>query len=283
MSQLVKVKAPTKEKVREIAEHGTQIFVYNNIRTNQVVYSLTRVLDNHSALKQLPFLGKKTVPSTIRKDLWHPLCHVSFPRASAGLIAYRRLREFRRLHETSYPLSLIRENNAKRGPLLPKKKRGKILMNQKANTVADLAKVLELQKAGPTEAKVEEKKRAILRVEKWKASGKKRMMQRQPQEADYGGVDGVVIRWANLLDAEFAKSWPEEVKHDGLTAHRYVAAFPEKEITRKHGTLQLEKIVESGKGEVGEPEAEKPEVPAELLEKQNKGWFARGRSALGLG
>lgn len=155
-------------------------------------------------------------------------------------------------------------------------------MDQKANTVADLAKVLELQKEGPTAEKVEKKKRAIVRVEKLKARGKKRMMKRQPQEADEGGVDGVVIRWANLLDAEYAASWPEEVVHDGLTAHRYVAAFPQEELTRRHGILPLRKVVESGEDKAEKPGAEKPEVPAALLEEQSKGWFARGRAALGL-
>lgn len=155
-------------------------------------------------------------------------------------------------------------------------------MDQKANTVADLAKVLELQKEGPTEEKVEAKKRAIVRIEKLKARGKKRMLKREPQEADEGGVDGVVIRWANLLDAEYAASWPEEVVHDGLTAHRYVAAFPQQEITREHGVLPLRKIVESGKDKAEKSGEEKPEVPAALLENQNKSWFARGRAAIGL-
>ena len=30
---------------KQLAEHGTQIFFYNNIRTNQVIYSLTRTLN----------------------------------------------------------------------------------------------------------------------------------------------------------------------------------------------------------------------------------------------
>ncbi|KAL8984310.1 MAG: hypothetical protein Q9205_001697 [Flavoplaca limonia] len=126
-----------------LAQHGTQIFVYNNIRTNQIIYSLTRSLNNHTSLKQLPFLGKKTVPSHLRKDLWQPLCLVSFPRPLQGLQAYRRLREFRRLHETSYPISLITQTEGPhKGQLHSTKKRGKILMDQKANSVADLAAVL---------------------------------------------------------------------------------------------------------------------------------------------
>jgi hypothetical protein len=31
-------------QVKNVANHGRQIFIYNHIQTNQVVYSLTRVL-----------------------------------------------------------------------------------------------------------------------------------------------------------------------------------------------------------------------------------------------
>ncbi|KAL8742415.1 MAG: hypothetical protein Q9190_005095 [Brigantiaea leucoxantha] len=135
------------------ADHGTHIFVYNNIRTNQVVYSLTRSLNNHASLKQLPFLGKKTVPATLRRDLWTPLCALTFLRPQTGLLAYRRLRELRRLHETSYDLSIITETSdgPKKGQLMSTKKRGKVLMNQKANSVADMAAVLLMQEKGPSE------------------------------------------------------------------------------------------------------------------------------------
>ena len=41
-----------------------------------------------------------------------------------------------------------------------------------------------------------------------------------------GGVEGVRVRWANLLDAEFAETWPAAVLHDTLRKSRYTAAFP---------------------------------------------------------
>ncbi|KAL8812919.1 MAG: hypothetical protein Q9200_000658 [Gallowayella weberi] len=261
---------------KSLAQHGTQIFVYNNIRTNQVLYSLTRSLHNHSSLKQLPFLGKKTVPARLRKDLWHPLCLVEFPRPSQGLLAYRRLREFRRLHETAYPLSLITRDE---GPqLYGTKKRGKILMDQKANSVADLAAVLllaeeklpkigaeqkiidkkaklekSLKESDPEkqidigkeverlatqkteaereamekkEAKIVAKEKRAEWIRKMQKRGMKSVRRKNPQEVERGGVEGVKIRWTNLLDAEFAEKWPEAVVHDGLTRHRYTAAFP---------------------------------------------------------
>ncbi|KAL9609009.1 MAG: hypothetical protein Q9167_006195 [Letrouitia subvulpina] len=232
------------------AEHGTHIFVYNNIRTNQVVYSLTRSLNNHSSIKQLPFLGKKTVPATLRRDLWTPLCFVTFPRPNIGLVAYRRLRELRRLHETSYPLSLITEteDGPRKGQLMSTKKRGKVLMNQKANSVADMAAVLLMQEKGPTEEQLEESKKRYNRITRLKAQGKKRLRRSQPQEVETGGVKGVKIRWANLRDAEFAETWPQEVVHEGLKISGYTAAWPE---------------ADPGEG------AKEEEVPVELLEGAN--------------
>ncbi|KAL8958215.1 MAG: hypothetical protein Q9193_004685 [Seirophora villosa] len=208
---------------KEVAEHGTRIFFYNNIRTNQVVYSLSRTLNNVASLAQLPYLGKKTVPARLRKDLWHPLCLVEFPRPSQGLLAFRRLREFRRLHETAYPLSLI---TRAKDQLLPKKQRGKLLMDQKANSIADLAAVLKLQKEGWRKKHVQKKERQIEKVKMLKERGKKKYQRRDPQGPPETGVEGVRVRWINLLDAEFAEEWPEEVVHDGLTRQRYTAALP---------------------------------------------------------
>ncbi|KAB2577216.1 uncharacterized protein LTHEOB_998 [Lasiodiplodia theobromae] len=133
------------------AEHGQHIFIYNNIRTNQTVYSLQRNLNNHDALSQLSFAGKKTVPAKLRKDIWRPLATVSFRNSAEGLVVYRNLREFRKLHEQNW-------DHTKEYPMLPpdaqkrlkeskaaptKKERAKIIMDQKANSIADLAAVLK--------------------------------------------------------------------------------------------------------------------------------------------
>ncbi|KAL8712108.1 MAG: hypothetical protein Q9220_003542 [cf. Caloplaca sp. 1 TL-2023] len=183
---------------------------------------------NHDSLQQLPFLGKKTVPARIRKDLWHPLCLVEFPRPSQGLLAYRRLREFRRLHETSYPLSLITQTEGPhKGQLHSTKKRGKILMDQKANSIADLAEVLRLQKEGPSKRVIKVAEKRLNKVSMQKNRGKKSLSRRDPQEPEKPGVEGVTVRWANLLDADFAEEWPEPVIHSGLSRHRYTAAFPQ--------------------------------------------------------
>ncbi|KAF6222342.1 hypothetical protein HO133_001428 [Letharia lupina] len=245
------VPLPTSENATQTVHYGQHIYFYNNIRTNQVVYSLTRHLNNAAALSQLPFLGKKTVPSRLRKDLWNPFCMVYFPSPHAGLAAFRRLREFRALHEKSYPLDIIRETEGKwKGSLLPKKRRGKVLMDQKANSIADLAAVLQLQKIGPSEERIVNAERRRRRVETLKKQKGEDKVKKAPIDvaSEMGGVDGVKVRWANILDAEFAETWPEEVFHDWLERSRYTAAFPAVEIVENEEGVGDDFVVNGGDG-----------------------------------
>lgn len=214
-------------------------------------------IQNHDAIKQLPFLGKKTVPASLRKDLWLPLAVVEFPKPTQGLIAYRKLREFRRLHETTYPYELITQTEGRyKGHLMSTKQRGKALMNQKANTVADLAAVLLQQERGPTpeQADAIEKRRrkaeSLKKIQKGKKKAKK--MNPVPVE-EMVGVEGVKVRWANPLDAEYAETWPPAVVHDGfLQRSRYTAAFPQMDATDGLSGFISEGEVEGGGGGVRE-------------------------------
>lgn len=132
-------------------------------------------------MKQVPFLGKKTVGNpAMRKDMWAPLATVSFPSGPQGLEAYHQLREFakRHLHEWTY--KGINQRLAARGldPLSkpdgewgkPKWKSdrwfrskvvGPALQDQKANSVADLAAVLQVQElaAGHAQQHASEERR----------------------------------------------------------------------------------------------------------------------------
>ena len=144
-----------------------------------------------------------------------------------GLSAYRKLREYRRLHETSYPLeSVTQTEGVHKGQLLPKKKRGKVLMNQKANSVADMAAVLLQQARAPTEEELAKAKRKVR--SDGRPLAKRGLGSQLSAEATsfQGSVEGVRIRWANILDAEFAETWPKAVIHDGLGKSRYTAAWP---------------------------------------------------------
>lgn len=99
-------------------------------------------------------------------------------------------------------------------------------MNQKANSVADMAAVLLLQSKKPNEDELKKAERKV------RTDGRplaKRGLGRQASAEVYtarGSVEGVRIRWANILDAEYAETWPEQVVHDGLEKHRYTAAWP---------------------------------------------------------
>lgn len=153
---------------------------------------------------------------------------VEFPRHVQGLVAFRKLREFRRLHETTYPLDIItQKEGSHKGQLLGTKKRGKVLMNQKANSVADLAAVLLQQERGPTTEQIERSERRMKQVEKMKRQRGADKVKKKPVLApELGGTEGVMVRWANILDAEFAETWPVAVMHDVLGQSRYTAAFP---------------------------------------------------------
>ncbi|KAI9718087.1 MAG: hypothetical protein M1812_004345 [Candelaria pacifica] len=176
-------------------------------------------MQNNDALRQLPFLGKKTVPAALRKDLWQPLATISFPAPPQGLLAFRKLREFRKLHELSYPLEDFKDE---KGRLLGKKQRGKKLMDQKANSIADIAAVLQAQeeaqeeahvaaKAGETKLERTSPKDTLAIVEE-EAAQTRRNVELSAGERNW---DKVRISWANILDAEYAETWPESVLHQG--------------------------------------------------------------------
>ncbi|KAF2126698.1 hypothetical protein P153DRAFT_368767 [Dothidotthia symphoricarpi CBS 119687] len=118
--------------------HGQVIYVFRNAKTNQIIYSLQELLDNHH-LAQLPFIGKHSKPPTLRPDEWIPHCVVTFPTPEQGHNAFRKLREFRKLHELSW------EKTNPSWKHMSAKDRMHRIMDQRANMSADLAEVLHIQ------------------------------------------------------------------------------------------------------------------------------------------
>lgn len=176
---------------------------------------------------------------------------VYFPSPHTGLAAFRKLREFRILHETRYPLDIITETEGRwKGSLLPKKRRGKVLMDQKANSVADLAAVLQLQEQGPSEERIVSAERRRRRVETLKKQKGEDKVKKAPIDvaSEMGGVKGVQVRWADILDAEYAETWPEGVVHNRLEKSRYTAAFPAVEIMENEEGVRDEFVVDGGDG-----------------------------------
>ncbi|KIV92944.1 hypothetical protein PV10_04196 [Exophiala mesophila] len=168
--------------------HGLDIYAYRHVQTNQVVYSLSRALQQNHILKQLIFHGKKTVPAEVRRDMWMPYFSMHFPRhpagVYAGLLAYQKLRDLSTQRQLTAPTSLVtttaedvetakerlgdplqiydlkdsEDHRDKQklvdripsvGSLLPKQVRAKRLMDHKATSVADAAFVLDWISAGP--------------------------------------------------------------------------------------------------------------------------------------
>ncbi|KAF2709970.1 hypothetical protein K504DRAFT_454349 [Pleomassaria siparia CBS 279.74] len=119
-------------------EHGQLIFVFRNVQTNQILYSLSEVLDE-SHLRQIPFFAKHSAPPSLRRDVWVPHCVVSFPTPEQGHNAFRKLRELRKMHELCWD-----QTNPEWVRATTKTRMMKI-MNQRANTSVDLAKVLSMQ------------------------------------------------------------------------------------------------------------------------------------------
>lgn len=186
---------------------------------------------NNLAVKQIPFVGKNTVPRALRKDHWKPLCVLAFPNELQGLSAYQKLLEFKHLHETQYPLSTVTETEGRHmGQLLPKKRKGKVLMNQKANSIADMAAVLAMQARPPTEEELKKAERRVFGPISLRGRPKPKRGDGSHTTAEVyefrGKLDGVSIWWANTLDAEYAETWPEDVVHGTLAVNRSTPIWP---------------------------------------------------------
>lgn len=260
--------------------------------------------------------------------MWRPLLTATFPSPSQGLHAFRKLREFRVLHEHNW------EHPDPQARKLPtKKERSHIIMDQKANSIADLAHVLRQQEElglkkqqhqeahqnrireellalakeaeeggipllqesvkaqedalrnmkqmkldgnpdAPTRKVIGENMLAFktmrLKLQKMIAADQainqakdNAVRQSEAQEARGTATpdsvdltieppeifyhptpgtapkksndvplytaDGVVIRWTNPLDAEFAESWPQAVRHEAAGLSRHTAARVDEE------------------------------------------------------
>ena len=99
-------------------------------------------------------------------------------------------------------------------------------MDQKANSVADMAAVLHMQAQPPTQEAVIKAKGRV------RVDGRpvpKRGLHRKPTASvlEFQGKLGrTSIWWASLRDAEYAESWPGEVTHGRLAVVRGSALWP---------------------------------------------------------
>lgn len=114
------------------------------------------------------------------------------------------LREYRTLHETQWPKELALDE---KGRTLSRKLRGRKLCDQRANSIADIAATLG----------------KVSKVEK--SVGDK--AEKEIEEIS------TTVRWSDILDAEYAASWPESVVHDNWETtrnnRRAIEELPEEE------------------------------------------------------
>lgn len=203
-------------------EHGQQIFIFSHIQKKMVAYSLTRALNNAETLRHIPFNGKKTVPSALRKDLWSPFATITLPKGCGpvGLSTFQKLREYRKRHEHEWGDEIAK--NPENGYFIAKKKRERKICDQVANSVADIAYVLgRLNKHD-----VEQKEEHIQKKKPFQRRPRKSVIKKPNQSFEFskpppGGI-GLVgegkgipiqIQWRDIQMTEYAESWSENVVH----------------------------------------------------------------------
>jgi hypothetical protein len=175
---------------------------------------------NNAALRQLPYNGKKTVPAALRKDLWSPLAILQFPRGygSVGLSAFQKLREYRKRHELEWgdEIRLDAEDSKKFEPI---KTRGRKICDQKANSVADIAAVMDrwvkVPKAIERKSLVNEDGQSAVNLADEEAHVAVSSEGNGHAEEGDSSVS-VKIFWRDLNDAEFAETWTDNVEHGDL-------------------------------------------------------------------
>lgn len=100
-------------------------------------------------------------------------------------------------------------------------------MNQKANSIADLAAVLLQQEQGVGDDRKARYERVMKRVEQLRRNGKPEKDLRHPVDvSEMEGVGGVTVSWKDVRDAEYAATWPQQVVHEEMRTSRNTAAGP---------------------------------------------------------
>ncbi|KAI1281288.1 transcriptional regulation of mitochondrial recombination-domain-containing protein [Xylaria sp. FL0933] len=185
--------------------HGEKIFVFNHFLDGMTVYSHEPVMKAMRALRQIPFNGKKLKPSKIRKDYWRPMAMIQFPegQGEVGRSVFQRLRECKKLHEYSWPDSLL---FGKDGRTLTRRQRGIRLNDQRANTIADMAAVLGGLGKG-NKIVVEEEGAAA-------AEGTVASATADNNAEVKKTLVPATVWWMDALDRNHAKKWTKNVKHE---------------------------------------------------------------------
>ena len=124
---------------------------------------------------------------------------IEFPEGLGivGRSVYQRLREFRMMHELEWGPEMFRDEG---GKSIPKKQRGRLLNDQKANTVADVAAVLGGAGKGN-------------RISSSKAEKDKELS----KENVLDGLVKATVWWIDNLDQNYAQTWSSNVTHQNFS------------------------------------------------------------------
>ncbi|KAI1005535.1 hypothetical protein K3495_g2684 [Podosphaera aphanis] len=173
----------------------------------------------------MPYNGKKTVPAALRKDLWSPLATINFPQGSGpiGLSVFQKLREYRKRHEQEWGDEIAK--NPENGYFIAKKLRGRLLCDQVANSVADMAYVLGRLKAQNPDKTEEGNNGKELKISPKRPKGGRQPQPRLFPKPPPGGIgligEGtglpVEVFWKDVKMAEYAETWTDNVVHGILS------------------------------------------------------------------
>lgn len=197
--------------------------------------------------------------------MWVPYYSVHFDDATVGLRAYQLLREFSLQRQLSPPKEMITMNekwleqkrpkdpleaekfneemDKRVGCILDKKERARILMDQKATSVADIAAVLSIQEEELKDGFASGERGYLTRKARQRRRQGRKMEEEITQRAvervqnfgeqvksltgleveDPAGIneyavepEQVKILWTDIHDAHWASSWPGRVNHGHL-------------------------------------------------------------------
>lgn len=190
--------------------------------------------------------------------MWVPYYSVHFNDAQVGLNVYNLVRQFSLLRQLSPPTEMItvteayldsirpadprehkewNERNMSRvGQIMQKKERAKVLLNQKATSIADVAFALQQNaehiinghpgpaKPGYKTLKARKRRRAALNAAEELAekrseqiSALEEQLQAQVRADTSSPAEGKVrILWDDIYDAQHAEEWPEYIDHGQL-------------------------------------------------------------------
>ncbi|KAI2642904.1 transcriptional regulation of mitochondrial recombination-domain-containing protein [Xylaria nigripes] len=198
-----------------------KIFVFNHFLDGMTAYSFEPAMKAMHALKQLPFSGKHSKPSKVRKDYWRLLAIIQFGEEHklVSRSAYQLLRECKKMHMYDWDDSLLFGENKR---MLKIQERARRINDQRANTIADIAAILGgLGKGNKMWVKnnVQGADEGAAKEDVEGEGATKKDVEGEVEQVKAKVVDEInelnpaTIFWANIDDRHYAIRWSKNVKH----------------------------------------------------------------------